>query len=337
MGANNTPGHHGGAGAARGHGEGERPVLVVGAAGQVGAAVVDALGPRRCLATVHDTPPAPEHRGDLAGAVAFDLSAPDAAAVARRVVAAYEPAAVVMAAALASVERCEAEPELARHMNALVPGAFAEAAAVVGAAFVLCSSEYVFDGRAGLYDEAAPPRPVSVYGRAKREAEQRVSGANPRALVVRTTVVYGPEERGVNYAYQVADRLNRGDVLRAPQDQSSSPTYNRDLAAAIAALLERGASGVYNVAGPEVMDRATFAARLARAAGLDAGLVEAVDTPSLSQQAARPLQAGLVVGRLHRQLPALALRTVEDAVADWRARPAGRPWPGAAVPVEAVG
>jgi dTDP-4-dehydrorhamnose reductase len=175
----------------------------------------------------------------------------------------------------------------------------------------------VFDGRGGPYDEERPLHPLSAYGRSKAEGEAAVREADPTALVVRTTVVYGPEAHGRNFAYQLATRLGRGEPMPVPADQVSSPTYNRDLAAALVRLLDGGVSGVLNVAGPEVVDRADFARRLAVAMGLDPSLVVPRTTAELGQVAPRPLDAGLDVTRLRALLPDLPLRGPEEALAHW--------------------
>jgi dTDP-4-dehydrorhamnose reductase len=113
--------------------------------------------------------------------------------------------------------------------------------------------------------------------------------------------------------------------MPVPADQVSSPTYNCDLAAAVVRLLDAGVAGVVNVAGPEVLDRAAFARRLAAAMGLDPGLVVPRTTADLGQVAPRPLDAGLDVGRLRSLLPDLPLRGPEEAVAHW-ASVAPVPW-----------
>ena len=114
--------------------------------------------------------------------------------------------------------------------------------------------------------------------------------------------------------------------MRVPGDQVSSTTYNRDLAEALLALVDAGVSGVVNVAGPEVLDRATFARQLAGLMRLDGGLVEAVPTSALGQTAARPLDAGLRIDRLRELLPGFAPRGVVDAVADWERGAPPPPW-----------
>src|SRR4030095_11997232 len=125
-------------------------------------------------------------------------------------------------------------------VNCEGPGALAAAAASSGARTVYLSTEYVFDGTDGPYGEDAVGRPLSVYRRGKLEGEHAVQEADPAALVLRTTVVYGPEAHGRNFAYQLADRLGRGEAMRVPGDQVSSPTYNRDLADALVALVDTG-------------------------------------------------------------------------------------------------
>jgi len=124
----------------------------------------------------------------------------------------------------------------------------------------------------------------------------------------------------------VAARLGRGEPMRVPEDQVSSPTYNRDLAEGVVALVDIGVAGVVNVAGPEIVDRATFARRLAERMGLDPGLVEPVPTAVLGQTAPRPLDGGLRTDRLRALVPALRPRGVDQALADWERTAPPPPW-----------
>jgi dTDP-4-dehydrorhamnose reductase len=157
-----------------------------------------------------------------------------------------------------------------------------------------------------------------VYGRSKWEGEQAVLAACPHALVLRTTVVYGQDLGQKNYVYSLMRQLSAGHAMRVAQDQVSTPTYNRDLAAAAVALVERGASGIYHVCGPERMDRLAFARSVADLLLLDAGLLEGVPTAELGQKAARPLNAGLAIDKLRRMHPDLTMRGPADALADCR-------------------
>ena len=166
-------------------------------------------------------------------------------------------------------------------------------------------------------NEIVPQHPQSIYALSKLEGERRAVEENPRTIVIRTTVVYGPERQGKNFVYQVVRRVRAGEPVRVPHDQRSSPTYNPDLAAATVELIGRDFRGVLHVAGPVVLDRHALALEVCAAFGLDAALVEGVTTESLHQPARRPLAAGLVVERA-RALLSTPLRAPREALADMR-------------------
>ena len=307
-----------------------RRALVLGASGQVGRHAVAALAARGLEVTgTFAAHPAPGLRR---------LDVLDDAAVAA-CVREVRPDVCLLASAFTHVDGCEQDPARAEAANARAPGVVAAACRGVGARVIFLSTEYVFDGTAGPYGEADPTSPVSAYGRTKLEGEARVLAADPRNVAVRTTVVFSHDPAGLNFVMQLLARLGAGERFRVPADQRSSPTYGPDLAAVLAALCEEElparlaacspAPQLLNVAGDEVLDRHAFAVRVARALGLDAGLLDPIATSALGQKAARPLQAGLRVDRL-RAL-GHGLRPLDEALADV-ARRAGRRVPPALAP-----
>ena len=285
-------------------------MLVVGAGGQVGGALMARLA-ARAVGTWRRPPP---------GSLELDLEQvalhPELAdAVVQRSAASL----VMVSAGMTNVDACEDAPLQAARVNSVGPARLAGAARRAGARTIFFSTDYVFDGNHGPYGEEDETRPLSVYGRTKSDGEAAVLDADPAALVLRTTVVYGPEAHGRNFAYQVAARLQRGEAVTAAVDQISTPTYNIDLSEATVALVDAAAVGVVHVAGPELLDRVAFARRLAEAMGFDPGRVEGRPTAALGQRAGRPLSAGLAITRLRRLLPGFEPRTVEDALAHWPA------------------
>jgi dTDP-4-dehydrorhamnose reductase len=262
--------------------------LIVGASGQVGRNAARAFASRgqRVVGTGHSR----------AGGALAPLDLADGPGI-RRLILNVRPAWCVISSALTAVDRCEAEPGLAEQLNARAPEAAALACREVGAQAIFLSTEYVFDGTAGPYDEGASPRPLSVYGRSKLSGEVAVLGVDAGNLVIRTTVVFSLHQGDKNFLMQVRDRLQAGGAMRVPADQVSSPTYAPALGEAIATLAG-GTHGIVNVAGPEVLGRFEFALRIARRFGLDEKLIEPVETATLHQPAARPLRAGLRVDLL---------------------------------------
>jgi dTDP-4-dehydrorhamnose reductase len=136
-------------------------------------------------------------------------------------------------------------------------------------------------------------------------------------LVIRTTTVYGPDPNGKNFLYSLRKGLAGTKPFRVPADQISTPTYNLDLAAAVVALAERGAQGVFHVVGPDLVSRLEFARRAAAVMGLDPANLSGVSTAELAQVAARPLHAGLLTGKLAAYLPEVRMRGIEDGVSHW--------------------
>lgn len=282
---------------------------VIGGSGQIGGWLLQTLERRghHAVGTYATVP--------FAGLVRLDAAELDDAA---DWVRGQRPDVVFYPAGFTWVDGCERDPERAHAANVAQPLNVARAALAAGGRFVYFSTDYVFDGRDGPYAETDPPRPLSVYGRAKLDAEHAlVDALGEAALIVRTTWVFGPERQGKNFAYQLARTLSQGQTLPCPSDQVSTPSYGPDVARAVVALVEAGHSGLVHVAGPELMDRAGFARALAAAFGLDAGRIDARPTAALGQGAPRPLKSGLLTPRLGAWLPA-AMRPLDQCLLDFR-------------------
>jgi len=267
--------------------------LVIGASGQVGTALLHALRSRG-----HEVQGTHAHHA-APGLDRLDLT--DHAAVARAVALA-RPDWTFCPAGLSHVDYCEDHPEEAMAANRDGPAAAARAAEAAGAGFVYYSTDYVFDGKGGPFGEDDAPRPLSMYGRSKLEGEQAVLAACRRAVVIRPSVVYGPERQEKNFVYQLLRASRAGNGFRLAVDQKASPSYNPDVAAASVELAEGDLLGLWHIAGPEVLDRYTFALRISREFGLDTSKLTAVTTAALNQKAPRPLDGGLKVAKAQARL-----------------------------------
>jgi len=207
------------------------------------------------------------------------------------------PDVVYFPAADPNVDWCELNPVAAYRANVIPAIQALEATKSTNARFVFFSSDYVFDGAAGPYDETAVTRPLSTYGRHKVEVEQHVLGAN--ATVLRTTTVYGAElAPGKNFVIRLVAQLSAGNTVTIPSDQFSTPTWADELARGALAVQAR--PGIWHIAGPDLLSRDRFAAVIADAYGLDPTLIRPVATGDLSQAAPRPLRAGLRTKKILR-------------------------------------
>jgi dTDP-4-dehydrorhamnose reductase len=219
------------------------------------------------------------------------------------------PTWILNAAGFTDVDAAEAREAEARAANADGARHLARAARRVGARLVHLSTDYVFDGAKGApYMEDDRRNPLSVYGRSKADGEAAVREECASHYVVRTSWVHGPSPRG--FVATVLGRLRGGAEVRMVADQTGSPTYARDLAEALLALVSRDerAFGTYHYANAGTCTRFDLA-RAVRAGAVERGLLPAsapdvvpVSTLERAAPARRPAYSALSAERFRARL-----------------------------------
>lgn len=248
--------------------------LVVGANGQLGHDLLEVLA-----AAGHE----------VTGADLPDIDITDPASVAA-VLARTEPDVVVNAAAYTAVDAAEDDEPTALRVNGEGPAVLATAVAEVpGLRLVHVSTDYVFDGSATApYSEAEPVNPASAYGRTKAAGELAVLDTLPeRGYVVRTAWLYGVN--GNNFVKTML-RLEQGhETLSVVDDQRGQPTWSRDLAGQIEALVSADApAGVYHGTSSGDTTWYGFTQEIFRLAGHDPARVLPTTTDKFPRPAPRP-------------------------------------------------
>jgi len=274
--------------------------VVTGAGGQLGRALVGLLGDRVVFAPAHDR-----------------LDITDAESV-RATIAAHRPDVVVNASAYNKVDRAESEPGEALAVNAGGVLHLARAAAEAGALLVHVSTDYVFDGdKTEPYVEEDAPRPLGAYGVSKRAGEMMVEAVGAPSLVVRTSGVIGPggsRAKGGSFVDRILARARAAEPLRVVDDQRFAPTYAPDLAAALVALVERGARGLLHVTNEGSCTWHELAVAALELAGLSAD-VERIHAADLGLPARRPPYSVLSCAR-YLTLGGPPLRPWREAIAE---------------------
>ncbi len=288
---------------------GENGSLVIGASGQVGRHLIESLTAaghsRPVVGTYSET--FFEHK--TAAVERLDLRHRDKVAdVIRRI----RPKVLYLSAFNAHVDYCETHPPETRAMNVAPIDPLVEAINAIDARLVYFSSDYVFDGEKGPYREDDAPHPISEYGRQKWEVEQKIRDRANSWIIIRTTGVYSDDDRGKNFVRSLIDNIRKSESsrlppirlppIRLPNDQVATPTYAPNLAEAAVELGESSFSGIYNVSGPDLIDRYRFALAAAEAFGCPTDSLRGVPTEELGQAAPRPKQAGLVVEKARSTL-----------------------------------
>jgi len=214
----------------------------------------------------------------------------------RAVLDTHQPHAIVHCAAKTDVDGCEDRPLLAAQVNAW--GTWLLCRAFTGP-IVYLSTDYIFDGQDGPYDEGARANPLGVYGWSKLGGEIALrQRKGQRDLIVRTTVLFDCYSE--NFITTVTHKLLAGETLHLPDLLSGSPTYVPDLADGILAAIHKQIGGIINLAGDQVMTRLEMGEVIAR----ELGLPDKVIPGPVTGLAHRPQQAGLIVDEAKRlELP----------------------------------
>lgn len=252
-----------------------RHAVIIGSNGQLGTDLQPALAGFRVTGLTH-----------------ADLDVTDAAR-AREVLGGLRPDAVINTSAYHKVDVCEDEPGASFAVNASGAYGLARLAAELDFTLVHFSSDYVFGGDGRVpYRETDLAVPISVYGTSKLAGENLVRGYAPRHYVIRTTGLYGvagASGKGGNFVETML-RLGKAGPVRVVDDQVMTPTATGDLAAAVAALLQREsevAYGLYHVTSGGQCSWYHFAKTIFELAGLRVDL-SPITTAESGSKARRP-------------------------------------------------
>jgi dTDP-4-dehydrorhamnose reductase len=229
-----------------------------------------------------------------------DLADPDALAAA---FAGARPDVVIHAAARARLDECHRDSAGAERVNSRGTATLAELAARAGARLLLVSTDLVFGGERGWYREADAPAPLSVYGRSKAAAEQVVL-AQPRSLVVRVSLLFGPSITGrPGFFDQQVAALRAGRPLTLFADEWRTPLSLGTAAAALVEAAGADVTGLLHLGGPERLSRLEMGQRLAAWLGVEPSGIRASRREDVSAPEPRPRDTSLDSSRWRGLFP----------------------------------
>jgi dTDP-4-dehydrorhamnose reductase len=290
-----------------------RRAVVFGAAGQLGIELVRELKQRSFTVASWD-----RAQVDITDPVAVENA-----------LANYDAQVVFNAAAYNQVDVAEKEPQAAFQVNALAVRNLALACRQVDAQLVHFSTDYVFDGAARHpYVEEDPTHPLGAYAVSKLAGELYAQAYLDRALVVRTSGVFGPgglaTARG-NFVELMLRLAASPNPIRVVEDHVASPTFAPLLASRTIDLVERDTSGLFHIGGGMPISWFQFARLIFDAAGLNPTLL-ATNEREYRTAARRPKYSALSNAKMERTglAPLPALRDVLTTYFQARASAVGR-------------
>ena len=189
-----------------------------------------------------------------------------------RILAEYDPAIVINAAAYNQVDVAEKEPQTAFLVNALAVRNLAMACRQLDARLVHFSTDYVFDGLAGrAYVEEDPTRPLGAYAVSKLAGELYAKAYLDQPTIIRTSGVFGPGGRSTargNFVELMLRLASQGQPIRVVEDHVASPTFAPALASRTADLVAQKVHGIFHLGGGAPISWFDWAVKIFDAAGL---------------------------------------------------------------------
>ena len=266
----------------------QRPLLVTGARGFVAGSVLKQAGPGWQIHAVSRSAPTgtPD---DIQWHICDPLEPDSLSQLFRQV----RPAAVIHTAALADIDRCQAQPDLARAVNIEYTRSLADLCADTGARLVFCSTDNVFDGEHAPYTESDAPNPVNFYGETKAEAERLMSRLTAQAAIARLSLVVGLPVLGAGNSFLVRmiAAFREGRAVTVPASEVRTPV---DVITAGRVLIELASSrqgGVFHLAGLSRVNRLDLARTITQRFGFPTSLV--VGQHAVRGRAPRPRDVSL--------------------------------------------
>jgi len=283
----------------------EKRILITGSNGLLGQKLVDLLLPKidvEILATSKGANKLAEVYPELQFRNMDITNQEDI----ERVFADFKPTHVINTAAQTNVDICEdeAKREECYTQNALAVKYLAEACDKHDAHLTHVSTDFIFDGENGPYDEEAEAKPVNYYGVTKLAGEEFVKQADCPWAIARTIVVYGivHDYGRSNLVLWVKESLENQKTIQVVNDQFRSPTLAEDLAMGCWQIVEKDATGVFNLSGPDFLTPYEMALMVADYFKLDKSFIKEASAANFVQPAKRPPRTGFNIEKARKIL-----------------------------------
>ncbi len=216
----------------------------------------------------------------------------------------YKPSVLIHTAAMTQVDDCETQQEACWLQNVQAVEYLINACSKYHTFFVHLSTDFIFDGSTGPYDEEATAHPISFYGKSKWEAEKLLQNSSIDWAIARTVLVYGIVEdmSRSNIILWVKKSLEEGKLIKVVDDQWRTPTLAEDLAMGVYLIAKKKEKGIFNVSGKDFLSPYQMALATADFFELDKSLIQRVDSTTFSQPAKRPPKTGFIIEKARKIL-----------------------------------
>lgn len=216
----------------------------------------------------------------------------------------FKPDVLIHTAAMTNVDQCESEKEACWALNVTATEYLVNSCERNSTFLCHLSTDFIFDGSDGPYNEEAAANPISFYGWSKLAAEHLVTSSNIKWSIARTVLVYGiaHDMSRSNIILWVKKSLEDGKTINVVNDQWRTPTLAEDLAKGCALIAEKEAEGVFNISGKDLLNPYQMAHMTADFFSLDKSYIKEATAATFSQPAKRPPKTGFNIDKAVNEL-----------------------------------
>ena len=182
----------------------------------------------------------------------------------------YQPEVVIHTAAIKNSDFCEENTDICWRVNVEGTKNIVDVCKKHCVKVIYISSDYIFDGKKGIYDEQANPAPINFYGLTKLESERTIKEELADYIIIRPTILYGYNDGSdATFITKVRTEAEKGNTLYLDNQMVKYPLLIDDLATFVIALLDTNKNGTFHIGGNDPVTRYQWAKKIAEIYDLD--------------------------------------------------------------------
>lgn len=213
------------------------------------------------------------------------------------------PNIIIHTAAMSKPDECNNDKEKCLLNNVTATEYLVNAANSIGAKVIYTSTDFVF-GENGPHSEMDNVGPLNFYGESKLLAEQLVQNKANGFAIMRPVFIYGKVWQGLrlSFLHWVKENLEEGKQIKVVSDQFRTPTFVLDLCKGIKAMIEANVTGIYHLAGKDIISPYEMAIKVADVLSLNSLLIENVTSETFIEPVIRAKKSGLKINKAIAEL-----------------------------------
>jgi dTDP-4-dehydrorhamnose reductase len=204
----------------------------------------------------------------------------------KKIIINEQPNVIINFIANTNLDYCENNQKNVYDLNVILPKKICKLSNEINSKFIHISSDYVFDGKQGDYNENDNTHPVNFYGYTKQLSEE-ITLKYSKNIVIRTSSVYDLKLQ-TNFIQFVFEKLKKNEKVFAFNDVLTTPILIDELTDSLLRIITSNESGIFHISGDECITRFEFAKIIAQKLKLHEELIVPISVKSIEQKISRP-------------------------------------------------